>query len=56
MLHRFFETIREIGDASGFETYYGNILRRGLAGVPTAEEARKDYEEFPWFVSEYSNF
>ena len=56
MLHRFFETIREMGYASGFETYYRNLLRNGLPGAPTADEARKEYHDIARLMSEYSAF
>ena len=44
MLHKFIGTIRKIGYASRFETYYGNIQRGSLSGAPTADEARKEYQ------------
>lgn len=28
----------------GFETYYGSLIMRRSDGVPTAAEARRDYE------------
>ena len=43
MIHRLVNVIREMGDASQFETYCWNLQREGLAGVPTVDEARKDY-------------
>ena len=48
MLQRFFDTIRGIGDGSDFETYYMRLQRDGLQGVPTADEAKKDYRARGW--------
>ena len=44
MLHRFLSAILEMGHASEFETYCENLQRPGLAGAPTVDEARKDYQ------------
>ena len=43
MIHKLVDAIRDMGDASQFETYCWDLQREGLAGVPTADEARKDY-------------
>ena len=44
MLHRILDAIRNVGYVSDFETYCRNLQRTGLAGTPTADEARKDYD------------
>lgn len=46
MLHKFINTIRHLNDPSGFGLYLNNIQRRGQSGVPTLDEARKDYSAF----------
>ena len=43
MVHRFVSTIRHLGDASLFETYLRSVQRTGRTGIPTLDEARKDY-------------
>ena len=43
MVHRFISTIRHLGDPSPFETYLRSVQRTGRSGVPTFDEARKDY-------------
>lgn len=44
MLHRLFDITLGIGSKSGFEGYLAAVQRRGKAGAPTADEARKDYQ------------
>lgn len=44
MLNRFIESIRHLNHVSGFEGYLMNVHRKGFAGEPTVEEARRDYQ------------
>jgi hypothetical protein len=46
MLHKFVDTIRHLHYANGFELYLSSLQRSGQSGVPTMEEARKDYQYF----------
>jgi hypothetical protein len=46
MLHKFLNSIRHVGESSNFGSYYDKLARDGLAGIPTADEAKKDYREF----------
>lgn len=43
MLHRFIDTIRNIGSRSGFELYLANLVRDNHQGGPTVDEARREY-------------
>ena len=45
MLHRFVDTIRQASHASGFCVYLGNLQRSRGSGLPTVEEAKKDYRD-----------
>ena len=52
-MRKFFDSIRRMSLASGFETYITNLHRTGESGGPTAQEARKDYSvatrvNIPW--------
>ncbi|MCH7786842.1 MAG: hypothetical protein IIB15_03150 [Chloroflexi bacterium] len=44
MLHKFINTLRHLNDPSGFELYLNNIQRGGRSGVPSLEEAKRDYK------------
>jgi len=44
MLTRFMTSIRRFQTRSGFECYLNGVERNGVAGPPTAEEARRDYQ------------
>ena len=46
MLHRFIDTIRSMYATSTFDTYLANLQRSGRTGMPSAEEARKDFRSF----------
>lgn len=46
MLHKFVDSLRHLHYASGFELYLSNLQRSGQAGIPTVDEARKDYQYF----------
>ena len=46
MLHRVIDTIRSMHAASSFDTYLNNLQRSGRTGMPTVEEARKDFRSF----------
>ena len=39
------------GVDSGFEQYYGNIVRQQRDGAPSAAEARQDYEHVRRVIS-----
>ena len=43
MIHRFISTIRNIGHGSKFDAYLLHLQRSGTAGMPTRDEAVKDY-------------
>ena len=43
MLHRLVDTIRHASHASSFQTYLGNLQRSRVSGLPTVDEAKKDY-------------
>ena len=51
MLHRLFHTILEIGGGSDFEAYLMGLQSSGRAGIPTVEEARKEYAALMRFGS-----
>lgn len=44
MLHRLVDMALGIGITSGFKGYLAAVQRGGKAGVPTVDEARKDYQ------------
>lgn len=46
MLHRFFDAIHKVVHTSDFEAYYMRLHLEGLAGTPTADEARKEYSTY----------
>ena len=43
MVHRFVSTIRHLGEGSPFENYLRSVQRTRRSGIPTVDEARKDY-------------
>jgi hypothetical protein len=43
MLHELRHTFHQINGRKGFDAYYAKLLNQGVSGVPTADEARKDY-------------
>ena len=43
MLHKLLNVVRYVKPASGFETYLSRLQASGMTGVPTADEAKKDY-------------
>lgn len=43
MVTRFMTSIRRVQSRSGFESYFNGVERGGAAGIPTAEQARRDY-------------
>lgn len=43
MITRFMTSIRRVQSPSGFESYFNGVERGGAAGIPTAEQARRDY-------------
>ncbi len=44
MASRFIEAIRGIVGSSEFETYYDRVQLSGGNGIPTIEEAKRDYQ------------
>ena len=56
MLHRFFSAVRGVGTVSGFEHYLMSVQSEGLTGMPTADEARRDYQTLLSSVSKWSTF
>ncbi len=43
MASRIIEAIRGIVHTSEFETYYDRVQLSGVKGVPTVDEAKRDY-------------
>ena len=43
MLHKLLDVVRYMKPASAFETYLSRLQASGMTGVPTADEAKKDY-------------
>ena len=43
MLRGIRDVFRRTGGKEGFEQYFASLLIQARSGVPTAEEARKDY-------------
>ena len=44
MLNRVITTLKEIHHHSDFERYLENVQRTHRTGVPTVQEARRDYQ------------
>ena len=44
MASRFIEAIRGAIHTSEFETYYDRVQLSGVKGVPTVDEAKRDYQ------------
>ena len=43
MLQKLMHAVRELTVAPGFEAYLRNVQKSGTAGVPTRDEALKDF-------------
>ena len=43
LLKRFIDMVRQAKQPAGFDGYLNSIHQRGLPGVPTYDEARKDF-------------
>ena len=48
MLHRLLNKIIHYHHGSDFETYLSKVQSSGLSTVPTADEAKRDYQIIPW--------
>ena len=48
MLHKFINSIRHYNPSSGFDAYYVNLQKDGRTGLPTASEARSDFQRIVW--------
>ena len=44
MASKFIEAIRGAVHTSEFETYYDRVQLSGVRGVPTVDEAKRDYQ------------
>jgi hypothetical protein len=44
MLHKFVDAIRHLHYVNGFELYLSSLQRSGQSGIPTMDEARRDYQ------------
>ncbi|MCH7744650.1 MAG: hypothetical protein IIC84_01080 [Chloroflexi bacterium] len=53
MLNKFINSLRHLNDPSGFELYLNNIQRSGRIGVPSMNEARRDYSAFLKYESRF---
>ena len=43
VLHKLLDLVRYMKPASAFETYLSRLQASGMTGVPTTDEAKKDY-------------
>ena len=43
MLQRFLRAFRRRGHSTGFDHYFMRLQRTGLTGLPSLDEARRDY-------------
>jgi gamma-glutamyl:cysteine ligase YbdK (ATP-grasp superfamily) len=44
MFQKLIETVLELTSNQGFESYLRNLQKNGAAGLPTRDEALKDYQ------------
>ena len=56
MLHRIMEVVRGVGSMSAFELYLMGVQSGGLTGLPTADEARRDYQTLMRSAGKWSTY
>ena len=45
MFNRVINAVKRAGNGSAFDAYFGSVYGKGLSGVPTHDEAKRDYRE-----------